>query len=230
MFLFRKVKQSCLNYINLRDSKISPPPFNERLIEYSFALRKACETYPKKVLDVGTGTTALPSLLKAAGCEVLAIDNIIDYWPAGMVNKHFYVVNDDITNTHLDERFDLITCISVLEHIDQFDAAIKNMSKLLNKNGILVLTCPYNEKNYCENVYDLDGSNAKGLKLAFKTRAFSRKNIISWETENSLKLVDQEFWQFFSGAYWTQGERVIPPVKTSADDKHQIACFAFKKI
>lgn len=230
MFLVKEFKKSCLNFINARESKNSPPPFNERLVEYSFALRKASEFYPKKVLDVGTGTTALPSILKASGCDVLAIDNIVDYWPSGMVNKHFYVVNDDITNTNLKDTFDFITCISVLEHIDSFDSAIKNMAKLLRKDGILILTCPYNERRYCENVYELDGSNAKGQKIPYKTRSFSRKNIDSWMSQNGLQLIDQEFWQFFSGEYWTVGDRIIPPVKSSSDKTHQITCLAFKKV
>lgn len=230
MFLAREVKKSCLNYFNIRDSKVSPPPFNERLVEYTFVLRKASECYPKKVLDVGTGTTALPSILKASGCDVLAIDNIVDYWPSGMVNKHFHVVNDDITNTSIKENFDMITCISVLEHVDMYDVAIKNMAKLLNKGGMLILTCPYNERAYCENVYDLEGSNAKGQKLAYKTRAFSRKSVETWMSQNGLQLVDQEFWQFFSGEYWTVGERIIPPLKSEAGKTHQITCLAFKKI
>lgn len=230
MFLFKEVKKSLLSYLNTRDAKTPPPPFNERLVEYSFVLKKAGESYPKKVLDVGTGTTALPSILKASGCDVLAIDNIVDYWPVGMVNKHFHVVNDDITNTKLTGKFDFITCISVLEHVDLYDSAIKNMAGLLNEGGHLILTCPYNENQFCENVYDLEGSNAKGKKIPYKTRAFSRENINSWASKNGLQLVDQEFWQFFSGAYWTQGDRIIPPVRSSSGQGHQITCMAFKKI
>lgn len=230
MFILRKVKQHFLNYINIRESKNSPPPFNERFVEYAFVLKKLSEIYPKTVLDVGTGTTPLPSIIQTSGSKVVAIDNIVDYWPDGMVNKHFYVINEDITRTKMNDRFDAITCISVLEHIDRFDDAISNMSKLLNPGGLLLLTCPYNELEYCENVYDLPNSNAKGMNIPYKTRSFSRKNIEQWTSKYNLELVDQEFWKFFDGNLWTVGNKIFPPIKSARENQHQISCMAFKKI
>jgi len=60
--------------------------FNERPVELSFVFRKIGEIYPRTVLDVGTGTTALPHLMRSCGCLVSAVDNVNDYWPTGMVN------------------------------------------------------------------------------------------------------------------------------------------------
>ena len=37
------------------------------------------------------------ALLASCGYVVTAIDNIRDYWPNGMVNRHWHVQNDDIT-------------------------------------------------------------------------------------------------------------------------------------
>jgi len=34
--------------------------FNERPVEFGFVFRKLAQIYPRKVLDIGTGTTALP--------------------------------------------------------------------------------------------------------------------------------------------------------------------------
>mgnify|MGYP003681945001 CR=1 FL=1 len=48
--------------------------FNERPVEYSFKFRSHKSLYPKKVLDVGTGKTALPHLMSTCGCLVTAID------------------------------------------------------------------------------------------------------------------------------------------------------------
>jgi hypothetical protein len=59
---------------------------NERPIEYRFALQALGDEHPKTVLDVGTGTTAWPHLLRSCGYVITAIDNVRDYWPAGMVN------------------------------------------------------------------------------------------------------------------------------------------------
>src|SRR5438445_11692612 len=72
---------------------------NERPIEYRFALQTLGENHPENVLDVGTGTTAWPHLLRNCGYVVTAIDNIRDYWHEGMVNRHWTVLNVDILDS-----------------------------------------------------------------------------------------------------------------------------------
>src|SRR5690349_16021730 len=68
---------------------------NERPIEYSFVFGSIARLQPRSVLDVGTGKTALPHLIASCGCVVTAVDNIRDYWPQGMFNRHWHIVNDD---------------------------------------------------------------------------------------------------------------------------------------
>ncbi len=133
--------------------------FNERPVEFGFVFRKLAEIYPRTVLDVGTGTTALPHLMRNCGFLVTATDNVRDYWPRGMVNRHYHVIDDDITDTHLSGVFDFITCVSVLEHIQRSDDAVGNMLSLLAEGGHLVLTFPYTEQSYVGNVYELPGSS-----------------------------------------------------------------------
>ncbi|NLA49806.1 MAG: hypothetical protein GX876_10140 [Bacteroidales bacterium] len=57
--------------------------FNERPLEYAFVFKCIGLLYPKNVLDVGTGTSALPNLIRSCGPLVTAIDNIRDYWRIG---------------------------------------------------------------------------------------------------------------------------------------------------
>lgn len=91
--------------------------FNERPIEFSFVFRKLGGIYPRTILDVGTGTTALPHLMRNCGCLATATDNVRDYWTSGMLNRHYHVINDDITKTRLSATFDLITCITLQRYI-----------------------------------------------------------------------------------------------------------------
>lgn len=70
---------------------------NERPIEYRFALERLAAERPKTVLDVGSGTTAWPHLLRDCGFVTTAIDNVRDYWRDGMVNRHWTVLDVDIT-------------------------------------------------------------------------------------------------------------------------------------
>src|SRR4051794_27580546 len=69
---------------------------NERSIEYRFALSALAEARPKTVLDIGTGDTAWPHLVRNCGFVVTAIDNVRDYWPKGMVNRHWTVLDENI--------------------------------------------------------------------------------------------------------------------------------------
>jgi len=202
--------------------------FNERPVEFSFVFRKISELYPQTILDVGSGTTALPHLMRNCGCMVTAIDNVQDYWPSGMVNRHYHVINDDITNTTLNETFDAITCISVLEHIEEANEAVRNMLSLLNPGGHLIISFPYNEKNYVRNVYKLEGSSY-GQDAPYITQAFSREQIDIWLKESNATLVDQEFWQYWDGDNWTVGNQIIPPRKVTAKDKHQLTCLLIRK-
>ena len=203
--------------------------FNERPVELGFVFRKLGEIYPRTVLDVGTGTTALPHLMRNCGCLVTAIDNVRDYWPFGMVNRHYHVIDDDITATRLAATFDLITCISVLEHIPNADVAFRNMFSLLKPTGHLILTCPYSEGRYVRNVYELPGSSY-GKGLAYITQSYSRNELERWLRENSGTICEQEYWQFWEGDCWTVGDQIIPPKKVTVSDRHQITCIHIRKL
>ncbi len=169
--------------------------------------------------------------MRNCGPLVTAIDNIRDYWTSGMSNRHYHVLDRDITASELniDGKFDLITCISVIEHIEEHDVAIKNMFSLLNEGGHLILTCPYTENEYVENVYVLPESNAYGKDIFFVCQSYSREKLNNWLSSNGGQIIEQEFWQLWEGDYWTTGESVLPPVKVDAKGKHQLSCIVIKK-
>ncbi|NLH44832.1 MAG: class I SAM-dependent methyltransferase [Acholeplasmataceae bacterium] len=204
--------------------------FNERAIEYAFVFRCLQSLYPQKILDVGAGTTALPHLMSTCGCHVTATDNKKDYWPSGTYNRHFHVKNDDIADSKLTEKFDLITCISVLEHIQNHDDAMHNIFNLLNPQGHLILTFPYSENKYINNVYKLAGSNALGKKISYITQSFSKNELTNWLQNNHGKIIEQEYWQCWSGDYWTLGDQKIPPLKVSFEQKHQLTLLLIQKV
>ena len=206
--------------------------FNERPLEFSFVFKSIGLLCPKKILDVGTGKTALPHLMRNCGPLVWAIDNVKDYWSSGMSNRHYVVLDYDITSEkHLQvgEKFDLISCVSVLEHIKDHDQAIKNMFELLNDEGHLVITCPYTDDSYHENVYEIPESNAYGRSIPFVCQSYSNRKVENWLKQNRGKIIEQEFWQCWSGKYWTTGDKINPPVRVEANQKHQLICLLIKK-
>ena len=202
---------------------------NERPIEFAFLFGHLVRIAPTTILDVGTGTTALPHLLRNCGYIVTAIDNIRDYWPAGMVNRHYHIINDDIVHSKISELFDLITCISTLEHIKEHQAAVRSMWERLKKGGHLILTCPYTESTYVENVYALPESSVVNNQPVFTTQSYSRKELTSWLDRTDFEIVVQEYWRFFDGAFWTCGEKIVPPVRSNVTGPHQLTCLLLRK-
>jgi 2-polyprenyl-3-methyl-5-hydroxy-6-metoxy-1,4-benzoquinol methylase len=201
---------------------------NERSIEFAFLFRQLVDAWPVTVLDVGTGMTALPHLVRNCGFVVTAVDNIADYWTAGMTNRHYHVINDDITRSELTQTFDVIACISVLEHIKKHRDAMKGMFRLLNPGGRLILTCPYNERAYSPNVYDMPGSGVTE-KFPFVTQAYSRRELETWLSDSPFEVLEQEYWDFFEGDYWTCGRRLQHPKRVGKADRHQITCISLRK-
>lgn len=202
---------------------------NERPVEFRFVFEQLAKLCPINVLDVGSGTTALPSLMRSCGFLVTATDNIKGYWPKGMVNRHYHLIQDDITNTKLNKNhFDLITCISVLEHIDNHIAAVEQMFSLLKPGGHLILTFPYNESQYVQNAYRLPGSVGEDA-FPFATQVYSRKEVNAWLVANRASIVVQEYWRFYTGECWTQGEQITPPIEVGVAERHQISCLLLQR-
>lgn len=202
--------------------------FNERAVEFSFIFEKLRTHYPKKILDVGSGMTALPQIMRNTGALVTAIDNVTDYWSEAMVNRHYHVINDDITQSRLSGNYDFISCVSVLEHIENFTDAVAGMARLLRSDGLLAISFPYNEDTYVRNVYLLPGSSY-GKGAPYITQVYSRKEIEGWLGDNNLELLDQEYWEFWSGEFWTVGEQIIPPRRADKYSKHQLTCLLLRK-
>jgi len=202
---------------------------NERPVEYAFLFRQVARHQPRSVLDVGTGTTALPHLLRTCGTVVTAIDSMRAFWFAGEANRHWHVIHDDILATRLTEQFDLVTCVSVLEHISEHQKAVASMLRLVAPGGHLLVTAPYHERRYCPNVYELPGSELQGQALPpYATQAFSRGELNTWLAAGS-RLIEQEYWQFYDGEYWAVGHRLPVPRQVGPHDLHQIGCMLLQK-
>jgi len=201
---------------------------NERPLEYAFALRAIAKYYPAQVLDIGTGKTAFPHIVYNCGLKITAIDKIDGYWGFGLVNRHFPIINMDITKAKWVEKFDLVTCISTLEHIPDFDEAVAAMAKTLKVGGHLLITVPFNKNVFFEDIYKHpEGGYGKDFK--FIGRIYTAQNVTQWSEANHLELAEAEYYRFFTGKYWTQGEPILPPVLLASDDDAQLACLLLKK-
>lgn len=77
---------------------------------------------------------------------------------------------EDLTSIQFkDNFFDVIYCISVLEHIPHFEKAIYEIQKILKPNGLFILTFDISLDNYTDIPISRVNSLLNILKENFKT-------------------------------------------------------------
>jgi 2-polyprenyl-3-methyl-5-hydroxy-6-metoxy-1,4-benzoquinol methylase len=204
------------------------PHRNERAVEYRFLFDCLVRTGAQTTLDVGTGATAIPHVLRTCGCHVTAIDNIVDFWPRGIINRHWHVLDDDVRKPKLTGSFDLVTCISVIEHIDDQVSSMRAMVALLAPHGHLVVTTPYTEQRSISNVYAEPGA-AYGREAPYICRSSSRQEVTQWLDATGTEIVLQEYWRIWTGPFWAQGERYLVPEHAAANETHQLTCLLLRR-
>lgn len=131
-------------------------PFHQwsRQWEYPFvysAVTKAAAgagDRPLRILDAGSGITFFPYYLalEAAGAEVTCCDHDpllqkVFAQVNGKVQRGVGFVACDLVDTGLEEgAYDVVYCISVLEHSRRRSEIIGELSRLLAPGGLLILT------------------------------------------------------------------------------------------
>jgi hypothetical protein len=139
------------------------------------------------------------------------------------------VLDVDITSTagKLKEKYEAITCISVLEHIEHHIRAIQNMAGLLNLGGALILTTPFAYHNPHPNVYTRPDA-LYGSDAPYACRSSSASELDAWLACGFI-LERRELWQLFTGPVWATGDRCNWRRAETEDEPHQLGCFVFRK-
>lgn len=226
--VYEKLIQILLNPVFYKENKYPLKRKNERSNEFAFAFSCIAEKSPDSLLDVGTGKTSFPHLVQNCGIKVTAIDKITGYWISGFSNRHFKIKSDDITNPRIGQKFDMITCISVLEHIPLHREALKGMFSLLNPGGQIILSFPYNEHTYHADIYRHPQAGY-GQQHPFIGQVYSRNEVNSWLADNNGVILKQLYFEAFTGEFWTMGNALYPLKETSPDAKHHLTCLLIAK-
>ena len=120
-------------------------------------IRERCELYGKKILDVGCGGGILSEALSSLGAKVTGIDasdNTI-----GVAMSHSKKVGSNVKflkntieefkSSHPEEKFDVITCLEMLEHVPSPADIVKICSEMLEDGGdIFFSTINRNPRSY----------------------------------------------------------------------------------
>ena len=156
---FPKIK---MNKVMLRiaacfiDYEAESLPPDSRVIEYGFTLAKISKMKSGTSLDVGciARHNYLIPMMCFAGWDVTGID-IRDGW--GYTHPNFSFVRGDIRfNGFPDNEFDMVSCISAIEHMGTTSyygetfidenadrMVIQEIKRILKPGGTLLITVPY---------------------------------------------------------------------------------------
>jgi ubiquinone/menaquinone biosynthesis C-methylase UbiE len=122
-------------------------------MEYSFVLR-ALGCYQRisnvrKILDIGSGTSAFPAALgsKVKG-EIRCVDRqtaIVEAMSKLELPNCTYELADMSSLPYGDRSFDVVSCISVLEHVKRAVGltAISEMLRVTKDDGLVIVTVDY---------------------------------------------------------------------------------------
>jgi SAM-dependent methyltransferase len=141
----------------------------ERCAELSWVIDYLQPRFHERLqyLDIGTGESPLPSFLYAhANWDIACLDKcswvrkqqrfvqlVQNRSVDRVAGRRFVVVEADLLTATLPDRsFDVVTCISVIEHFEGGldTVAIKACARLLRPGGKLILTTLINEKRFAE--------------------------------------------------------------------------------
>ena len=120
-------------------------------------IRERCQLNGKKILDVGCGGGILSEALSSLGAKVTGIDasdNTI-----GVAMSHSKKVGSNVKflkntieefkSSHPEEKFDVITCLEMLEHVPSPADIVKICSEMLEDGGdIFFSTINRNPRSY----------------------------------------------------------------------------------
>ena len=93
-----------------------------------------------KLLDVGCGGGLIAEPMTRLGAKVTGIDasekniNVAKFHAEQLDLKINYLAT---TPENLNEQFDVILCLEIIEHVADVDLFIQSCAKLLKKNGII---------------------------------------------------------------------------------------------
>ncbi len=144
---------------------------------------------PIKIFDAGSGITFFPYFLEEniheailtccdTGTKLQEMFKIVNTQRGNKVE----FLHSDIRDTGLESNsFDIIYCVSVLEHTSNYDEIIKEFVRLLKDDGILVVTFDIS----------LDGHSSIPITEAKKLMASLQSHLSATDPNSIAKLFDE---------------------------------------
>ncbi|MFA6088646.1 MAG: class I SAM-dependent methyltransferase [Candidatus Woesearchaeota archaeon] len=197
---------------------------NERVVEYPFALSMVSRTKGRNVVDVGSGPTpAFWYILTNIGFNAIALDPMakssIKFSSKTNKFKRKSIVNSGMPSNY----FDIVFCISTLEHVKEYEKAILEMNRICKPQGLIVVTTPF-----CCNEYIKDTIGLPKTKKYSCNHAYSLSQYEKW-TNIIGTIEEKKIWRAWSGPSWRKGERFFIPKPVSEEKDADLIAVCWRK-
>lgn len=168
--------------------------FDERLVEYRVIFEELKKINNKLILDAGSTLNFKYLLDKIIKKNKIFIETLFPENENFNTSGVSYIYNDLTNSKFKNDCFDVITCISVLEHIG-FDnssyifnnntfatvakknrhiylKSIKEFKRILKINGKLLITIPFGKKMIFNHLQQFNSNDIQNIISTFKPKKF----------------------------------------------------------
>jgi len=117
----------------------------EKLVKshsYCLQLIQECAFVKGKLLDIGSGNGYLIKIAKQRGWDPTGHEINCDSAETLHVKTGIRILCGEIYNLNIEERFDAISMLHVIEHLKNPEKYIEKIFSVLNKKGVLFLALP----------------------------------------------------------------------------------------
>lgn len=182
----------------------------------------------KSLLDIGCARGNFGAAVKAKiGCRVTGVE-LNAYEAQKARAKLDAVIEGDILTSDIDEKFDCITCLDVIEHVVDPVLFLQRVRMLLNENGFLLLSIP--NVGHWSIVEDLIAGSwdyiPAGILCVSHLRFFTRKTILGLLEDTGFRIESIEEQVSPLPEKFTGGFKMLQETGIEVDGKN-LACLGY---
>lgn len=164
---------------------------------FRFVLPAIRRESPTKILDVGSGSGTIGLYLSSLGFKVIGLDvskHAVDRANASAqrldIQSISKYINIDFVRFSSNEKFDVIICFEVIEHLENDNFAIQKLKEKLAPGGLLALSTPLKSaplskigltRKFDRNVGHLRRYSESEIKMKIENVGFTIIKIVKTE-------------------------------------------------
>lgn len=186
---------------------------------------------PKNVLDIGSSTAKFRKIVQPHIDKYIFSylrDNKVKIKHLDKKKMNGVDIVADISNNNfsIKEKYDLVICTSLLEHVSNISTTASNISSCISKNGYLIITVPYTYPYHPDPIDNLFRPHPNELKSLFIDRRCIYEKVII-DQRNILYRMKKDLVSLRTSILKKQNEAIKYNIKCCFLRKSRITCVVF---